>query len=159
MLDKEQLFTGYYSAIGEKIYLGDKVRYFFHSGMSGAFAVWYDDLEQNYVLLPIGRDAREAPFRKYPLKGNLDFPQPKYHVTGNTIFSHTPEVGDKVKVIVVNKGEAFPFGCHSEVTAVDHWHITVKSPLTGEEKELQFGEFMEIRPLYAEFVQPLQADE
>ncbi|UOK43637.1 MULTISPECIES: hypothetical protein [Flavobacterium] len=90
MLDKEKISTGFHSVTGEKIYLGDKIRQFIIGDMSTAFVVMYDDSEQNYVMIPIGRNSKNGLYRKYPLKGNLDSPHSKFHVAGNVVFLIRP---------------------------------------------------------------------
>lgn len=140
-MKKEIFFTGYCSFIGEKIYLGDKLKHFVVGNLGSSFVVQYDTETTDFVLVPFGRNSHEAPFRKYPLKGNLDSEFSKYHVVGNVMFCEIPKVGAFVKVTVSNKGEFFPFGSFVEVIEVYEWKILVKSD-DKQYIELNFNEFI-----------------
>ncbi len=140
-MKKEILYTGYHSFIGEKIYLGDKLKYFVVGNISSSFLVQYDTSVEDFVLVPFGRNSQDAPYRKYPLKGNLDSEFTKYHVVGNVMFCETPKIGDDVKITVSNKGEHFQFGSFVEVIEVEEWKISVKSD-NNQQIELDFNEFI-----------------
>lgn len=142
MLSKNSLFTGYYSVTGEKIYLGDKIRHYIVSNISSSFVIQYDDEENEFFMIPTGKDAKNLPYRKYPIKGNLDSEYSKYHIVGNIIIPENPKVGKMVRITVINKGEAFPFGSHAEVLKIEEWTVEVKSEINGEILTLSFGEFI-----------------
>lgn len=142
MLHKELLFTGFYSITGEKIYLGDKIKRFISGDISTSFVIQFDDLANEFFMIPTGKDAKNLPFRKYPLKGNLNTEYSKFHIVGNIIIPENPEIGKQVKIIVNNKGESFPFGSFAEVLEINEWEISAKSEIDGEIKTFSFGEFM-----------------
>lgn len=141
-MNKELLFTGYYSVTGEKIYLGDKLRNSISGSGSTSFVIQYDELTDEFFMIPNGRDARNLPFRKYPLKGNLDSEYSKFHIVGNMIIPESPKVGARVRITVPNKGENFPFGSFATVLEIEEWFILVKSEIQDEEISLSFGEFV-----------------
>lgn len=141
----EHLFTGFYDKDGYKIYLGDKLRRYINSSISSSFVVSFDVQNQVYCLIPFGKDVKQLPYRIYPVLGNLDAEEGKMHVVGNVIFAETAIPQSKVKIVVTNKGEGFPFGSVAQVIGLFEWEVILKSSINQEEKSFQYGEFIQQR--------------
>jgi len=136
-MDIESFYTGYLTAQGDKIYLGDKIRGKFFYKMQ----VQYEIETQSFVLVS---QNSQSPYRKY-LVSDLEKIN-GLSIVGNQLFFKEPKVGEKVKITVDNKGDDFPFGSLVEVTEVaDEWNIQAKSLVNGQLVQLKSGEFLEDR--------------
>ncbi|MNK29730.1 hypothetical protein D3C87_481320 [compost metagenome] len=136
-MDIESFYTGYLTAQGDKIYLGDKIRGKFFYKMQ----VQYEMETQSFVLVS---QNSQSPYRKY-LVSDLEKIN-GLSIVGNHLFFKEPKVGEKVKITVDNKGDDFPFGSLVEVTeVVDEWNIQAKSLVNGQLVQLKSGEFLEDR--------------
>jgi hypothetical protein len=136
-MDIESFYTGYLTAQGDKIYLGDKIRGKFFYKMQ----VQYEMETQSFVLVS---QNPQSPYRKY-LVSDLEKIN-GLSIVGNQLFCKEPQVGEKVKITVDNKGDDFPFGSLVEVTKVaDEWNIQAKSLVNGQLVQLKSGEFLEDR--------------
>ncbi len=136
-MDIESFYTGYLTAQGDKIYLGDKIRGKFFYKMQ----VQYEMETQSFVLVS---QNPQSPYRKY-LVSDLEKIN-GLSIVGNQLFFKEPKVGEKVKITVDNKGDDFPFGSLVEVTEVaDEWNIQAKSLVNGQLVQLKSGEFLEDR--------------
>ncbi|MGM9478670.1 hypothetical protein ACS5PU_19760 [Pedobacter sp. GSP4] len=136
-MDIASFYTGYRTAQGEKIYLGDKIRGKFFYKMQ----VQYEMESQTFVLVS---QNPQSPYRKY-LVSDLEKIN-GLSIVGNQLFFKEAKVGEKVKITVDNKGEFFPFGSLVEVTEIsDEWNIQAKSLINGQLVQLKNGEFLEDR--------------
>lgn len=136
-MDIKSFYTGYLTAQGDKIYLGDKIRGKFFYKMQ----VQYEMETQSFVLVS---QNPQSPYRKY-LVSDLEKIN-DLSIVGNQLFFKEPKVGEKVKITVDNKGDDFPFGSLLEVTEVaDEWNIQAKSLVNGQLVQLKSGEFLEDR--------------
>ena len=136
-MDITSFYTGYRTAQGDKIYLGDKIRGKFFYKMQ----VQYEMETKSFVLVS---QNPQSPYRKY-LIADLEKIN-GLSIVGNQLFFKEPKVGEKVKITVDNKGDDFPFGSLVEVTEVkDEWNITAKSLANDQLVQLKNGEFLEDR--------------
>lgn len=137
MLKLEDLYTGYTTHDGHKIYLGDRLYAKFYHPM----LVQYDFVNNKFVVTDPGK--QESPYRSYLLSDMVQ--NPGLRILRNiAIYSHAA-VGDIVEVTQDNvKGKELEAGEKVKVVEVKEWSVLVESEeRPGKTVELKFGEFLE----------------
>ncbi|MBE8714452.1 hypothetical protein [Sphingobacterium hungaricum] len=135
-MKKELFYTGYDTASGENIYLGDTLKGEFYYPL----LIQYDSKDQRHYALSLDHNSRD---RYYELKDICN--TEGLDIVGNQLFTVRPDLGDTIKITVDNKGKNFPYLSLAIVTEVNPKHIRARSLLENLSIELQFGEFLELR--------------
>ena len=137
MLDPEQLFTGFLTQKGEKVYLGDKlIAPFMHS-----FVVQFDPKNKCFVAGAIGKN--RPYYRSYDLQDLLK--NPVWRVVHNLILFQQVEINDIITISVDNLPKnSLALHEKANVTAVDEWEVIAQSLSNpNQTAKLQYGQFLE----------------
>jgi len=138
MINKEDLYTGYKTKAGVKVYLGDHLvgpHYF-------PMLIQYDFKTNDFVITTKGKN--KSLYRIYPIQNvsGLD----SLRVISNSIFHQSVKVNDLVKITVQNiKDSVFVAGDIVRVIQVNEWDIVVQSSQDQILKAtIQYHEFLEM---------------
>ena len=138
MINKEDLYTGYKTKEGVKVYLGDQLTgpYYF------PMLIQYDFKTNDFVITTKGKN--KSPYRVYPIQNVAELDS--LRVVSNSIFHQSVKVNDLVKITVLNiKDTAFTAGDTVKVIEVNEWDIVVEATNDAALRAtIQYHEFLEI---------------
>jgi len=137
-MKKEDLFTGYSTKEGIKVYLGDQIVAPFYFPM----LIQYDFNTNVFVITTKGKN--KSPYRIYPIQNVAEISG--LRIISNSIINQYVKVGDLVKITVLNiKESSFTAGDIVKVVEVNEWDINVEGINDPSLRAtIQYHEFLEM---------------
>ena len=138
MIKTEDLYTGYKTKEGIKVYLGDHLAgpYYF------PMLIQYNFKTKEFVIATKGKN--KSPYRNYPIQNVAVLDD--LRVISNSIIHQSVKVNDLLKITVLNiKGSVFVAGDTVKVIEANEWDVIVESPTDSTVKAtIQYHEFLEM---------------